>query len=237
MSQLTRRINRLLGRTVGVQIIPGRTRSVPLSSEWFTQMMYFTDLLRRTADVPGDIVECGVADGRSLAMLASLLRAMGGTNHRHVWGFDAWAGLPSPSHADMAHEKSVATRGMFDYASTCRVREELAAHGWSDEAVNESITLVPGYFEDALPSFDKKISLLHIDVDLYESYRSCLTYLWPSVQPGGIVALDEYEEIEQWPGARRAVDEFLGSLATGAASLHEDERAGKWLAVKDSSRQ
>jgi hypothetical protein len=232
MSRLTREINRALGRAVGVQVVAGRTRAVRLNEEWFQRFLYFNELVDRIAEVPGAIVECGVAEGTSLAMLASLVRASNDSDSRHVWGFDSWEGLPAPTGADAAGDESIARTGMFSYTSVDRVREELAAYGWDEERTRQKISLVPGWFDDTLPSFEREIALLHIDVDLYESYQTCLRYLWPWVRPGGIVAFDEYEDAESWPGARRAVDEFLGSIPQGKASLREDQRSRKWWVQK-----
>jgi len=232
MSGWTRRVNRVLGRTFGVQIVPGRTRSVRVTPDWFVRLVYFSDLLRRVRGVPGDVAECGVADGTSLAMLTSILRATDDLDGRRVWGFDAWEGLPPASEADLSHERSIAAAGMFGHTSVRRVGEELTAYGWTDAAAGDAITLVPGYFEDTLPSFDRPLAFLHVDADLYESYRCVLTNLWPHVQPGGVVAFDEYEETEKWPGAKKAVDEFLGSLPAAEASLREDARTGKWWVLK-----
>lgn len=230
MSDLTRRVNRLLGRTLGVQVVPGATRAVRLNQAWFARLGYFHDLLTSVSGVRGDVVECGVAGGTSLAMLASLVFATNHSPSRRLWGFDAWAGLPDPSSADLAGEHSIAAAGMFGDTSPERVREELAAYGLGDQTVAEMITLVPGYFEQTLPGFQGEIALLHIDVDLYESYRTCLETLWGNVQPGGVVAFDEYEDTERWPGARPAVDEFLSAMPEGATRLQIDERTGKaWV--------
>ena len=55
---------------------------------------------------------------------------------------------------------------------------------------------------------NKKIFFLHLDVDLYSSYKICLEKLWNNVIKGGIVCFDEYSD-PKWPGAKEAVDEFL----------------------------
>src|SRR5947209_8100954 len=108
MSRLTRRINRALGPTVGIQIIRGR-RSIRLTEDWFVRLMYFHRLLEEVSAVRGDLVECGVADGSSLAMLLSLMRAMGQV--RFTWGFDSWEGFPAPTDADLSSPTSMAEAG------------------------------------------------------------------------------------------------------------------------------
>jgi hypothetical protein len=230
LSTLARRVNRVLGQTVGLQLTPGRGRRVALSEEWFNRLVFFNQLVERIAEVPGDIVECGVAAGSSLALLTSLTRANG--QCRHVWGFDSWAGLPSPDARDLG-VGSVAAAGIFAEASPEKVMDELAAYGLDAATTARLVRLVPGFFAETLPAYEGEIALLHVDVDLYQSYRDCLECLWPRVQPGGIVAFDEYGEPDSWPGARRAVDEFLRSAGLPPSRLRSSAPSGKWWLVKD----
>ena len=225
----TRSVNRVLQQTVGVQVVPAHTRRVALDEAWFARLVHFNKLVEKISHVMGDVVECGVADGTSLAMLTSLLNAHG--QARHVWGFDSWAGLPSPSHADLG-DASIAVNGMFSHSSTTKVRDELLAYGLTDDEITRTITLVSGPFSETLPHHQVRIALLHVDADLYQSYLDCLTNLWPRIEVGGIVAFDEYGEPDTWPGARRAVDEFLAAQSADHTELHHDEMSGKWWAIK-----
>jgi O-methyltransferase len=226
---LPRSINRVLARTVGVRVTPASRRPVYLSKAWFARLIHFHRLIEQIAGVPGDVVECGVADGASLATLCSLLIAHG--QKRELWGFDSWAGLPAPAGPDLG-ARSVAAGGMFAAASTARVREELLAYGICEAEISTRVRLVPGLFSHTLPNFQRPIALLHIDVDLYQSYLDCLGNLWPRVQAGGVVAFDEYGEPDTWPGARRAVDEFFAAHAADASELRLDESSGKWWLMK-----
>ena len=74
--------------------------------------------------------------------------------------------------------------------------------------------------------------MLHLDVDLYESYWVALRRLWPHVIPGGIVTFDEYRQ-PAWPGATLAVDEFFWDLAQSpvrstVTDLYYVEKQQKW---------
>jgi O-methyltransferase len=200
-----------------------------LNREWFAKVVHFYRLVEKIAAVDGDVVECGVADGSSLAALTILVSIHG--QIRQVWGFDSWAGLPAPSGADLG-DASIAVGGMFSHASTIRVRDELLAYGLTDQEITQTVRLVPGLFSETLPPHKGRIALLHVDVDLYQSYLDCLTHLWPQVQAGGIVAFDEYEETDSWPGARRAVDEFFASRSAEVTDLRHDESSGKWWVMK-----
>ena len=44
---------------------------------------------------------------------------------------------------------------------------------------------VKGWFEDTMPGFNRPITTAYIDVDLANSTRTCLKYLYPLLVPGG----------------------------------------------------
>lgn len=71
--------------------------------------------------------------------------------------------------------------------------------------------LVKGDIIKTIPEFlarnsSFKISLLHIDVDVYEPTIVILENLWDKIVKGGILMLDDYGMVE---GETRAVDEFF----------------------------
>jgi len=53
-----------------------------------------------------------------------------------------------------------------------------------------------------------RISLLHLDMDLYAPTRAALEAFWPRILTGGVVLFDEYA-IREWPGETEAVEEFF----------------------------
>lgn len=50
---------------------------------------------------------------------------------------------------------------------------------------------------------------MHLDCDLYGSYKECLEFFYPRMNLGAIVLFDEYND-PPWPCCNQAVDEFLG---------------------------
>ena len=78
----------------------------------------------------------------------------------------------------------------------------------------DQVKVHKGWFQDTLPTVVQsgrlhKISVLRLDGDWYESTKTCLTHLYPRVQPGGFVLIDDYGYFE---GCRKAVDEYLSGL-------------------------
>jgi O-methyltransferase len=225
-------INRWLISTIGIRITSARATGVDES--WFDRLLYLNRVLSLVEGIPGDVVECGVSHGHSLAMIAALLRST--HQERCLWGFDCWAGLPPPGSEDLEHGHGIARSGVFSGASIESVLTTLRWFGFSDEAIAKTIMLRQGLFRETLAQFpDRAIALLHIDVDLYQSYKECLAYLWTRVVPGGVVALDEYHDSDDWPGAKRAVDEFLSTVPPETASLHQDTGYGRYLILKTTA--
>ena len=217
--------NSLLASAARAKLVPAHT----LEKYWCDQLLYFARLLDRVRGIEGDVVECGVASGHSVAMLAAVVRS--GEVERAVLGYDSWGGLPAPHRADLGSPHAAARSGLFQWSSEEQAWATLGLYGF--ERGEARITLVKGLFRETLQHHPQRpIAFLHLDVDLYESYLECLRALWPKMAPGGIVAFDEYELTRAWPGARRAVDEFLDGLPEGSASLERDERIGKYFAVK-----
>lgn len=127
---------------------------------------------------------------------------------RRLWGFDSFRGFPEPAPQD---NRSKAVRGRC--AAPESAARDTIGQILGQDARDLDVQLVAGFFEDTLPANPlPPIALLHLDVDLYESYRCCLDHLYPKVVPGGVIAFDEYDagrDRIKWPGAKRAIDAFI----------------------------
>ena len=77
----------------------------------------------------------------------------------------------------------------------------------------ERSVVVRGNVMETLPQFIQehpglRISLLHFDLDLYESTKFALRQLYPLVVKGGVVVFDEYG-LPPWEGETRVVEEYF----------------------------
>lgn len=165
------------------------------------------DLFRRSSGLPGEIVECGVFKGNSLFRWIKLRSLLENPFSRRVIAFDVFGEFPDGDYEPdrILRERFIAEAGSRGIGVE-RMREVLAHH---DLDVN--VELVPGDILRTVPDYlqrvpQLKISLLHIDVDLYEPTRVALEVLFPRVVAGGIVVLDDYGA---FPGANRAIDDYL----------------------------
>lgn len=222
-----RLLNRILISSVGMKVVSAD--SLGITKGTTGRLLYFARLVNSLSNVQGDIVECGVSSGTSFALLCILVEYSG--TRRHIWGFDSFEGLPSPSNDDLSSLKSKAERGLYP-ASPEMVISTLRAIGVDEYIINNQITLVKGPFAQTLSKYSgSSIALLHIDADLYDSYKVSLENLWPKIAVGGIIAFDEYEEPDRWPGARKAVDEYFNQKAE-SVKMYRDPIFSKYYAAK-----
>ena len=190
------------------------------------RFLYYYNLFKLTENVPGDVVECGVGHGRSFLDLAYSIRITGSS--KSIWGFDSFEGFPPPTVEDASYHN--VKEGGYAVAEKT-VWERLYVYLKDDLFIRQRVILIKGFFEDTLDN-DKlgKISLLSLDVDLYQSYKVCLEKLYPKISPGGIITFDEYlRESLAFPGAMKAIDEFFSDKND---RFYKDKHYGKYYVVK-----
>ena len=165
--------------------------------------LYFKDMVEQVQPIEGDIVECGVSIGHG-ALLFTLLSDYI-AKPRVYYGFDSFEGFPEPVEKD---ETTPITGKGFWANPPDTVLKVLHDGRISDDVIHERIRLIKGWFDETLAQYKGKIALLHLDCDLYESYKLSLDLLYDKVQPGGVIMFDEYEDT-RWPGATKAINEFF----------------------------
>jgi O-methyltransferase len=198
---------------------------VPLDSINAARLMFLERLCLVTKDIPGDIVECGVGGGYSFLFLAHTIHI----HHlpKYLWGFDSFEGFPEPTDEDTSYRN--VRKG--EHTHHRQQVETMIRNHLNDELFFRSkLSLIKGLFENTLHIHEGHISLLHLDVDLYLSYKVCLETLYPKVSPGGIVIFDEYHrEGAVFPGAAKAIDEYF---ADKDVTFTKDHLYGKYFVVK-----
>ncbi|NDG09881.1 MAG: hypothetical protein EB112_04210, partial [Actinobacteria bacterium] len=76
------------------------------------------------------------------------------------------------------------------------------------------------------------IAFLHIDLDLYEGYESALKLFYEQVVTGGVIFFDEYNA-EAWPGATKAVDEFVTRFNLEIQECNGKTGLAKYFVIKN----
>lgn len=190
---------------------------------------YMQKMFNKIAGIEGDIVECGVGKMASFQALALFLRQEGSS--RKLWGFDSFEGFPEPSAEDVSPRNP--QKGEWKSINAEDVSKFLFVCGFKKQWIDSHIKIVKGFFQDTLPNNDvPNIAFLHLDVDLYNSYKNCLQYLFPKVVRGGVVLFDEYmnaNENLKFPGAKKAIDEYFRDTKY---KLSRDKLTGKYFLIK-----
>lgn len=164
--------------------------------------------LEQTKDLNFPVAECGVGSGYSMAYMLSYLRRS--KDDRNYHGFDTFEGFPYIHEEDLKDlpekRKSISVVGHYkEFVLDGHLRTIKRLR------MTERATLHKGLFDETVPMLphDQKFSFVFMDCDLYQSYKSCLSVMYDRVVSGGIIIFDEYEHTVDWPGAKKAIDEFL----------------------------
>ena len=165
------------------------------------------------SEVNGAFVECGVWKGGSAMAMALTLKSLG-ADDRALYLYDTFTGMTKPGEVDIsmagkpASVEFTKTRTGEDSSAWClspldEVKANVRETGYPDE----NLHFVEGKVEDTIPqTAPEMIAILRLDTDWYESTKHELVHLFPRLQPGGVLILDDYG---YWQGARKAVDEYI----------------------------
>ena len=180
------------------------------------------ELFQISRDVPGSIVECGVFQGAGLLFYDKLVEIFcSGDRWKKVYGFDTFDGFAQIDEKNKTNQKKDGTvftqvhKSGYSSKSFLPVLEKFVElhHKESFTPGFERIKLYPGDVAKTFPRFKKecggeRISLLVLDMDLYQPTKIALEHLYERVTPSGIIVLDEYSHT-RWPGEVRAFDKFF----------------------------
>jgi O-methyltransferase len=152
------------------------------------------------SDTPGDIVEFGCYIGTTSLFIRRLLDQYDSEKQFHV--YDSFEGLPpkvqqdnSPVGDDFkAGELTISKKQLLEQFHKARLQLPIVHKGWFRDL---SLTDVP-----------EQIAFAFLDGDFYDSIIDSLRLVWPRMQKGGIITIDDYGR-EALPGVERAVRDFF----------------------------
>ena len=167
----------------------------------------------RQESLVGDFVECGVWKGGNIILLKKLIEKF--NMKKNIYGFDTFEGMVEPSFYDVNYNNKSAKR-MFDEHKKKEIGFAMCSiddvkRNIKKNTKTDNIFLIKGKVEDTLKNkrkLPKKISILRLDTDFYESTKIELEILFPRLVKGGVLIVDDYGF---WKGAKKAVDEYFCS--------------------------
>jgi hypothetical protein len=172
------------------------------------------ELFKKVLNLPGCIFDLGVFKGSSFFTWIHLSNIFLAEDYtKKVIGFDSFQGLTDFSESD---GKFVAKQGkcVGGYSSELKNINDLKTfHENLNNNSSDRGHVIVGKIQETIPNFLKenpgvRISLLNLDLDLYEPTLEALKLLYPKVVNGGLVCLDEYGLIP-WEGETNAVEDYF----------------------------
>ena len=212
----------------------------------FQRRMYFTkaiahwEIYKQIAELPGDVVEVGVYKGDSLLNFARFMEMLSpGDRSRSVIGFDHFKGLQDFNEADQTGDANAKNVGSFegayatgDFYPSLRALIDLFNED-SFVPKKPRIKLVEGDVRETAKKYVEehpglRISLLHLDCDIYKPTLAALEAFYPHVVTGGIVLLDEFA-FSEFPGESKAVDTYFEGRAPKIQKFGWTATPGGWF--------
>ena len=122
--------------------------------------------------------------------------------HRRVWIADSFRGIPPPRS-----EKGVRVDDTKEWSERYAYPQEAVRSVFRRyNLLDDRVRFIPGWFNESLRGVREltRISVLHVDVDSYDSVIDVLDALYEKVSIGGYVIIDDYG----LSGVRTAISDF-----------------------------
>ena len=206
--------------------VPSNVRPNPApSAAGAANINIILDLIDEVAGIDGDVAECGVYRGETIVATALYLQQCG--SPRQMYGFDSFEGFDDSVEIDLKLGGTAdAQKARRAFADTSY---ELIAKKLRLLELGERVHLIKGYFRNTLPTAPSiRYAFVHLDCDLYQSYKDCLEYFYDRMAPGGIILLDEYDD-PPWPGCNQAVDEFMAGRPEKLERIERDNHIKRFI--------
>lgn len=174
------------------------------------------EIFKQVLNVQGSVIECGVLLGGSLMAWAQFSAILEPINHqRKIIGFDTFSGFSSVAEEDRTGTSEHSKTGGLAIDSFQDIQESIRLYNMNRPLSHiDKVKLVRGDIKETVPQFLKEnphivVSLLHLDVDVFEPTSVALEYFIPRIPKGGIIVFDELNA-ETFPGETAAVMQKLG---------------------------
>ena len=137
-------------------------------------------ILNLGTGVPGVIVEAGAFHGGSTAKLSLVAKLANRTFHV----FDSFEGVPENAEA---HGKSIYGREHHFPKGSHAVPLDEVRNNVTDFGDISLVEFHKGFFANTMPHFHKPVAAACVNVDLVQSTKDCLRYLYPLTSSGGVL--------------------------------------------------
>lgn len=163
----------------------------------------------KNQSIEGDIVECGIYNGFTLSLIGILLEHY--KLNKRIWGYDTF---------EEGFIKDTLTDKDIDIKNNpVTLENDNTRHYSLDEVImnikknsdfnEKKYNLIKGNILNTLDdkqNIPRSISFLRMDTDIYATTKKQLEILYPRLNKGGVLHIDDYGIC---PGVKFAVDEYF----------------------------
>lgn len=203
--------------TASIDTLEARLETFPRYArrKSITRFITLYELFKLALPIKGSIIEAGVFRGFGLMTWAHLSAVTEPANlTRRIYGFDSFEGFPSVANQDANSHRS-ASAGELKAQSHEELLKLIEIYD-KDRFLGhvDKVHLIKGDLVETIPPFIEThqhltVSLLFLDVDLYEPTKVALQHFVPRMPKGAILAFDELDN-PIWPGETRALLDTIG---------------------------
>lgn len=211
-------VNRYIQESIGTYYEKLENFPKYISRQTLARFLALYEIFKKVLHIQGDIIECGVNFGGGLMSFALMSTVLEPVNfQRRVIGFDTFSGFTPPAEVDV---KSTARPDLMcegglavdSYQDLERCIELYDANRFINHI--PKVMLVKGDAIQTIPAYLGQhpytvVSLLHLDLDLYEPTKVAIERFVPRMPKGAVIVFDELNN-QTWPGETVAVLETIG---------------------------
>jgi hypothetical protein len=192
------------------------------------------EALELTKNIEGDVLEIGVYKGGSALTLLNYLDHLATTDSKQflkkVYLLDTYIGF------DYAQAKTSPDQIWDGTHWINNAKEQMRAIGQTLQGISTPFIMKEcNICVDQIPSEIHKLSLVNIDVDMYEPTRDALNKVAPLVQPGGVILVEDATSTPALYGALVAMQDFLeNGVGQEFLCLH---KVGQYMLIRKAINQ
>ena len=186
------------------------------------------DLLLKSILLEGDIIEFGVWRGHTTKRMAAVAKNAG--VKKRLYACDSFEGFG---------DEVITSQDTSLFRSANRLKKKFTVANDVPGKLDEFFkcfdldgVCIKGFFSESLNSIDNsaKYCFAHVDCDAYSSHLDCLNYVYQRMTKGGCIVFDDYDK-KTWPGAKKAVNEFLLNKPEQIKLSHNKDNPA-WYIIK-----
>jgi len=167
-----------------------------LDDNEFMYLLYLYDLYKKIQNIPGHIIEVGVASGRNSIIFGKLIKLHSDQTVRKYFGFDTFEGYTDSAIREDENLKKNNDRWK-------KFSKRFVENRLKEKNLNEICKIFEGDIEKTFSPFihsekhdffnpkNLKVSLLYIDCNSYKTAKASMELFKPYMMPGSIIAIDE----------------------------------------------